>query len=357
MVLVEGNAKLMKHSIAIAVALLSTGAVPAFSQTCTPPVGSSLQVVGVVSNDVLNVRDGMGTSYPIIDTLLPDSISATFVGGVQFTNQNCKELCLSSNYGSDNYFAFEASCVERGRVWYEIVTNNRKLGWASAKHLDIIPDESATRSAGSEINDEDPTSREQDRGSMALDSQQLESLRVRFSVSCIEVSTPSTLFRNLNVFSDISRKTEYCECISKSIFVDGFTQNNLDRIKGITDDYAAMSILTNGSNVDEIMSRCEGSKETISTDRINYIKDVLANYHIALMCAENGMLGGFTPSYVQKNFERSSRNDLSEYEMNILSEYEVTTIRSLGANQDICGALQFGFSLDPNFTDTFFDQH
>lgn len=125
--------KFKKFSIFILFQILI--AAPASANTCAPPIGISLQVLGVESNDVLNVRRGVGTSYAIIDTLEPESVSATFIGGIQFTNSDCQQLCQTVEFQDDNYYAFAAACLARGRVWYEVVTKNGIVGWASAKFL------------------------------------------------------------------------------------------------------------------------------------------------------------------------------------------------------------------------------
>ena len=116
-------------------------AAPASANTCAPPIGISLQVLGVASNDVLNVRRGVGTSYAIIDTLEPESVSATFTGGIQFTNSDCQQLCQTVSFQDMNYFAFNAACLARGRVWYEVVTKSGIVGWASAKFLSSVNEE------------------------------------------------------------------------------------------------------------------------------------------------------------------------------------------------------------------------
>ena len=107
----------------------------------------------------------------------------------------------------------------------------------------------------------------------------------------------------------------------------------------------------------QIYSKLATFKKAIKPKPFNrkkYVQKVLLSYEAMIACAQNGLLGEFSASYVKSKFRNSPLNDLSSEEMNSLSQYEKNVIRTMVQDGETCGALQFGLLLDPNAIDGIF---
>lgn len=116
---------------------LPSGGLAQSASTCVPPEGSLLRVVNVALDDTLNVRQGVGTDFAVLDTLKPGSVSTRFTGVYSIRNATCAQLCDQSPYGSKAYDEFYQTCLAPGRIWYQVGTAGGVTGWASAKFLEV----------------------------------------------------------------------------------------------------------------------------------------------------------------------------------------------------------------------------
>lgn len=91
-----------------------------------------------------------------------------------------------------------------------------------------------------------------------------------------------------------------------------------------------------------------------TVSREEYVRDVLTNYNIAIACADFGLLGEFTASYLKRSFSRSPKNDLTPKELDLLSELDIIRLRTLANDEEICGLMVLGLMFDPSGGDEVF---
>lgn len=115
---------------------------PIWANICVPEPGEKLKVVGVKSDDTLNVREGYTTKYKVVAELLPNQESIEYVD-VVYKSEACSNLCANhlaviSKNGTvdDSRDRIKSECRSRSKIWYKISTNDGTQGWASAKYLD-----------------------------------------------------------------------------------------------------------------------------------------------------------------------------------------------------------------------------
>ena len=115
---------------------------PIWANICVPEPGEKLKVVGVKSDDTLNVREGYTTKYKVVTELSPNQDSIEYVD-VIYKSEACSNLCANhlaviSKNGSvdDSRDRIKSECRSRSKIWYKILTNDGSQGWASAKYLD-----------------------------------------------------------------------------------------------------------------------------------------------------------------------------------------------------------------------------
>ncbi|MDA9789669.1 LysM peptidoglycan-binding domain-containing protein [Amylibacter sp.] len=115
---------------------------PVWSNICVPEPGEKLKVVGVASDDTLNVRKGYTTKYRVVTELLPNQKSIEYVD-VAYKSEVCSDLCakhlaIIQNKGSieASHGRIESECRSKSKIWYKILSNGGTQGWTSAKYLD-----------------------------------------------------------------------------------------------------------------------------------------------------------------------------------------------------------------------------
>ena len=67
---------------------------PIWANICVPEPGEKLKVVGVQSDDTLNVREGYTTKYKVVTELLPNQESIEYVD-VVYKSEACSNLCAN----------------------------------------------------------------------------------------------------------------------------------------------------------------------------------------------------------------------------------------------------------------------
>lgn len=125
-------------SILRAFALLLLSALPASAEAiCDPAPGTRLSVVGVASNDTLNMRSGPSASYGIVSRIRPGERGVTSTGRAAWAKGQCNTTCSGEEGGlSDTGRSIAYGCKARGGIWYEVRRANGAVGWASGKYLD-----------------------------------------------------------------------------------------------------------------------------------------------------------------------------------------------------------------------------
>jgi LysM repeat protein len=113
----------------------------AWSNICVPEPGEKLKVVGVASDDTLNVREGYTTEYMVVTELLPNEKSIEYVD-VFYKTEVCSQLCAnhveiiqSKGFSETSHAQIESECRSKSKIWYKISSNGGIQGWASAKYL------------------------------------------------------------------------------------------------------------------------------------------------------------------------------------------------------------------------------
>lgn len=123
-------------------------------QNCTPQNGALMQVKGVAADDFLNMRQGGAAKFPIVNKLAPDAKGLVFLGS-DFQTKECKTLCsLNEKLTISQLNKFKEDCIDSGRVWYFVKTENNISGWASAKFLETyteVPHENVEPAASQNV--------------------------------------------------------------------------------------------------------------------------------------------------------------------------------------------------------------
>ena len=118
---------------------------PLWANICVPEQEEKLKVVGVASNDTLNVREGYTTNYKVVTKLLPDQDAIEYVD-VVYKSDICSSMCANhfsliqnkekSETIKTSSDRIKSDCRLKSKIWYKISTNSGIEGWASAKYLD-----------------------------------------------------------------------------------------------------------------------------------------------------------------------------------------------------------------------------
>ncbi|MCX7288374.1 MAG: hypothetical protein NTW20_12685 [Rhodobacterales bacterium] len=126
-------------------------AIPAAAETiCEPPRGTALTVVGVASNDTLNMRSGPAASNPIVSAIGPNERGVTATGRVSWARGQCTTTCSGAAGGlNDTGRSIAFGCKARGDIWYEVRRSNGAVGWSSARFLDLASGAATTPPAPS----------------------------------------------------------------------------------------------------------------------------------------------------------------------------------------------------------------
>jgi hypothetical protein len=114
-------------------------ALPAHAEAiCNPPRGTALTVVGVASNDSLNMRSGPSARDPIVSRIGPSERGVTATGRVSWAAGQCTNTCSGAEGGlNDRGRAIAFGCKADGNIWYEVRRSNGAVGWSSARFLDL----------------------------------------------------------------------------------------------------------------------------------------------------------------------------------------------------------------------------
>lgn len=120
------------------VAIFLLSALPAWAEAiCDPAPGTRLAVVGVASNDTLNMRSGPSASYAIVSRIRPGERGVTSTGRAAWAKGQCNTTCSGEEGGlSDTGRSIAYGCKAKGGIWYEVRRANGTVGWASGKYLD-----------------------------------------------------------------------------------------------------------------------------------------------------------------------------------------------------------------------------
>lgn len=122
-----------------ALALSLAFALPAQAEAiCNRPRGTALTVVGVASNDMLNMRSGPSARDPIVSRIAPNERGVTATGRVSWAAGQCTSTCSGAEGGlNDRGRAIAFGCKADGKIWYEVRRSNGSVGWSSARFLDL----------------------------------------------------------------------------------------------------------------------------------------------------------------------------------------------------------------------------
>lgn len=125
-----------------ALAFFCVTALPALAEPiCDPARGSALSVVGVASNDTLNMRASPSASAGLIARIRPNEAGVTATGRAAWARGQCNTTCSGAEGGlNDTGRSIAFSCKAGGKIWYEVRRRNGDTGWASAKFLDLAGD-------------------------------------------------------------------------------------------------------------------------------------------------------------------------------------------------------------------------
>jgi len=96
---------------------------------CEPRPGSLSQVVGVRSDDVLNVRVAPSPSTQIVATLEPGSAVTRYAGEAAYRSEACSDACTS---GDRNMVR---RCFSGSQIWFRLEAQSKSIGWASGTYL------------------------------------------------------------------------------------------------------------------------------------------------------------------------------------------------------------------------------
>jgi hypothetical protein len=122
-----------------AFAFLCLTALPSLAEPiCDPARGTALSVVGVASDDTLNMRSGPSASNSLVSRISPGERGVTATGRVAWSKGQCYTTCSGAEGGlNDTGRSIAYSCKSKGQIWYEVRRRNGDTGWASAKFLDL----------------------------------------------------------------------------------------------------------------------------------------------------------------------------------------------------------------------------
>lgn len=125
-----------------ALALLCLSALPTLAEPiCNPARGTGLSVVGVASNDTLNLRAAPSASAALIARIAPRETGVTATGRVAWSKGQCYTTCSGAEGGlNDTGRSIAYGCKAGGKIWYEVRRKTGDTGWASAKFLDFAGD-------------------------------------------------------------------------------------------------------------------------------------------------------------------------------------------------------------------------
>lgn len=125
-----------------ALAFFCLSALPALAEPiCDPARGTALSVVGVASNDTLNMRAAPSASAALIARIRPGESGVTATGRVAWARGQCNTTCSGAEGGlNDTGRSIAYGCKASGKIWYEVRRKTGETGWASAKFLDLADD-------------------------------------------------------------------------------------------------------------------------------------------------------------------------------------------------------------------------
>ncbi|MDC1229643.1 SH3 domain-containing protein [Octadecabacter sp.] len=107
---------------------------------CQPTDQSVFQVIGVNSDDTLNVRSGPTTQYPVVAELGPTATNVRYAGDIFFKDDDCRLLCGRQVLGDTSVSAtIQTQCLQRNQIWFMVQTPDNRIGWASSKFLMELP--------------------------------------------------------------------------------------------------------------------------------------------------------------------------------------------------------------------------
>ena len=107
----------------------------ALANVCVPEPGNKLKVVGVKSDDTLNVRTGFTIKFPVIGELGPSTVRNEFID-VSIKTEECQNLCKRFSVGEKNLKQqITTQCLNKNKIWFFIKTELGFSGWASGKYL------------------------------------------------------------------------------------------------------------------------------------------------------------------------------------------------------------------------------
>lgn len=125
-----------------ALALLCLSALPTLAEPIRNPArGTGLSVVGVASNDTLNLRAAQSATAAVIDRIAPRETGVTATGRVTWSKGQCYTTCSCAEGGlNDTRRSIAYGCKASGKIRYEVRRKTGDTGWASAKFLDLAGD-------------------------------------------------------------------------------------------------------------------------------------------------------------------------------------------------------------------------
>lgn len=125
-----------------ALAVLCLSALPALAEPiCDPARGAGLSVVGVASNDTLNMRAAPSASAALVARIRPGESGVTATGRVAWSKGQCYTTCSGAEGAlNDTGRSIAYGCKAGGKIWYEVRRKSGEVGWASAKFLDLAGD-------------------------------------------------------------------------------------------------------------------------------------------------------------------------------------------------------------------------
>lgn len=123
---------------ALALALMMSQ--PAFADDiCDPDKGTAMRVIGVASNDTLNLRAGPTAADKLVGRLAPGQV-ATSTGWAAQAKGQCYTTCSGAEGGlNDTGRSIAYGCKAKGKIWYQVRTAKGVVGWASGKYLEVGP--------------------------------------------------------------------------------------------------------------------------------------------------------------------------------------------------------------------------
>ena len=121
------------------IAVLLIAAMPALAEPiCDPARGTEMRIVGVASNDTLNMRSGPSSSYPNVSQIRPGERGVKATGRTAWAKGQCTTTCSGAEGGlNDTGRSIAYNCKAKGQIWYEVRRENGATGWASGKYIEL----------------------------------------------------------------------------------------------------------------------------------------------------------------------------------------------------------------------------